>query len=162
MARGGNTSIDLHGGDLKLPWQITALQHSWTWRYIYNRRSISTPIYGLPNVDRFCVPDYFRNFSQNFSKFFKRLTHSLCVSLLKNLWHRVNRTVGCSDCTIRKAKSKIFKNWQTAWTVQSFGLQTAWTANSPKRPDRPKSWYCPNRLNSSSRAISYSCVQSMY
>ena len=79
---------------------------------------------------------------------------SLCVSLLKNLWHRVNRTVGCSDCTIRKAKSKIFKNWQTAWTVQSFGLQTAWTANSPKRPDRPKSWYCPNRLNSSGRANS--------
>ena len=64
---------------------------------------------------------------QIFSNFFKRLTH------------RVNRTVGCSDPTIRKANSKIFENWQTAWTVQ-----TGRTANSPKRPDRPKSWYWYN------------------
>ena len=77
------------------------------------------------------------NFHKIFQKFFKRRTH------------RVNWTVGCSDRTIRKANSKIFKNSQTAWTVQ-----TGRKANSPKRPDRPKNWYCPSRLNSSDRANS--------
>ena len=75
--------------------------------------------------------------------------HKIFQKFFKIITHRVNWTVGCSDRTIRKANSKIFKNSQTAWPVQ-----TGRIANSPKRPYRPKNWYCPNRLNSSDRANS--------
>ena len=62
-------------------------------------------------------------FHKIFQNFFKRLTYT------------VNRTVGCSDRTIRKVK--IFKNWQTAWTVQKDRIgrkvgtvRTDWTAQA--------------------------------
>ena len=80
--------------------------------------------------------------------------HKIFQKIFKRRTHRVNWTVGCSDRTIRKANSKIFKNSQTAWPVQK-----GRTVNSPKRPfktgiNRIKLVVRPNRLNSSDRANS--------